>query len=162
MSLYNMVNGVQMATFFVLPMLGKHPDDYPRYRDCFIGKMTQDFNDLDQFGIPTLKHGKENLISVYTRTGGANRNSYQSAIRELEKMPEYVENFDDAFDNTFAIFVFKVPIKFLKDFQLIKDGKLLQTSKNYQKQVDKVYPKLKDKLPWHLKPKSDLKKEEKE
>jgi hypothetical protein len=30
MSLYNMVHGTTQATFFVLPMLGKHPDEYPR------------------------------------------------------------------------------------------------------------------------------------
>lgn len=38
MSLYNMVNGMNQATFFVLPMLGRHPDEYPRFRDCFAGK----------------------------------------------------------------------------------------------------------------------------
>ena len=38
MSLYNMLHGVNPSTFFILPMLGeKHPDEYPRFRDCFIG-----------------------------------------------------------------------------------------------------------------------------
>lgn len=36
MSLYNMLNGVNPCTFLILPMLGKHPDEYPRFRDCFI------------------------------------------------------------------------------------------------------------------------------
>ncbi len=39
MSLYNMINGVNPATFFILPMLGKHPDEYPRFRDCLWVKM---------------------------------------------------------------------------------------------------------------------------
>ena len=61
MSLYNMINGVQPAAFFVLPMLGKHPDEYPRFRDCFIGKVNSD-EEIDQFGIPLHKHGDEMLI----------------------------------------------------------------------------------------------------
>jgi hypothetical protein len=37
MSLYNMMNGANPATFFILPMLGeKHPEQYPRFRDCFV------------------------------------------------------------------------------------------------------------------------------
>lgn len=54
MSLYNMINGVNPATFIILPMLGKHPDEYPRFRDCFI---------------------KDGMIEVYTRVGGNNRDS---------------------------------------------------------------------------------------
>ena len=73
MSLYNMINGVQLPTFFVFPLLGKHAEEYPRFRDCFFGKMQQDFDDLDTFGIPKLKHGDEDLISVYTLFGGGNR-----------------------------------------------------------------------------------------
>jgi len=149
MSLYNMVNGVQPAVFFLLPMLGKNPDEYPRFRDCFSGKMWQDFNDKDQFEIPTLKHGDEELISVYTRVGGNNRPDYKEEIKQLQSMPEYVEDFDDKFDNTFAIFVFKVPEKFKNDFALIKEGKVIETSQDYKDIVDKVYPELKDKMPWN-------------
>ena len=36
--LYNLINGVNLATFIILPMLGKHPDEYPRFRDCFIAE----------------------------------------------------------------------------------------------------------------------------
>lgn len=145
MSLYNMVNGVQPATFFILPMLGKHPDDYPRFRDCFVGKQNTD-DELDQFGIPVQHHGEEELISVYTRVGGGNRDSYQDEIDELRAMPEYVEDFDDDFDSTFATFVFSVPEMFKKDFKLIKNGKLDRVSPEYQKQLRKVYPKLNDKF----------------
>ena len=149
MSLYNMVNGVQPATFFVLPMLGKHPDEYPRFRDCFVGKMFSD-NETDQFGIPKHKHGKEMLISVYTRVGGGNREDYKDEIEKLREMPEYVEDFDNDFDNTFATFVFKVPERFEADFKLLKtDYGLYKISKDLQKQIDKVFPKLKGKLPWH-------------
>ena len=146
--MYHMVNGVQPATFFLLPMLGKHPDKYPRFRDCFAGKIYTD-KELDQFGIPVLKHGKQATISVYTRVGGGNRGDYQIEIEKLRDMEGYIEDFDDDFDCTFATFVFKVPDKFLNDFKLIKKGKVLETSQEYKDMVDGVYPKLKSKLPWH-------------
>lgn len=146
MSLYNMVNGVQPATFFILPMLGRHPDEYPRFRDCFIGKMTQDFNNPDQFGIPSRKHGEEDLISVYTRVGGGNREDYQSEIDALRAVEGYVEDFDDEFDSTFATFVFKVPEKFKEDFKKIKNGEIKDISKEYKMELYRVYPKLKSKF----------------
>ena len=59
MSLYNLVQGVTSAVFFVLPMLGKHPDEYPRFRDCFL---------------KDAEHPEyDNHIHVYTRVGGGNR-----------------------------------------------------------------------------------------
>lgn len=54
MSLYNMINGVNPATFIILPMLGKHPNEYPRFRDCFIGGL-ENADENDQFGIPKTK-----------------------------------------------------------------------------------------------------------
>ena len=50
-----MINGVNPATFLFLPMLGKHPDEYPRFRDCFISE-------------------DETQKIVFTRVGGGNRN----------------------------------------------------------------------------------------
>lgn len=149
--MYNLLNGVQLSTFFILPMLGKHPDEYPRFRDCFVGKMIHDFNDVDYLKIPKLKHGDENLISIYTRVGGNNRAHYQDEITKLKEMEGYVEDFDDKFDETYATFVFKVPDKFLKDFNLVKEGDLLNTSKEYKEIVEKVYPLLVEKLPWNFK-----------
>jgi hypothetical protein len=146
MSLYNAVNGLQPSTFFILPMLGKHLDKYPRFRDCFVGKMEQDFENLDQFGIPTLKHGDEKLISVYTRVGGGNRESHQAEIQELRNMPEYVEDFDDGFDSTFATFVFKVPERFESDFDKIKEGRMQEVSEEYKTVLYGTFPKLKEKF----------------
>ena len=144
MSLYNMVYGCQPATFNILPMLGKHPDDYPRFRDCFIGKLSNDYDNLDQFDIPARAHGEEELISVYTRVGGNNRESYKEEIKILREMEGYVEDYDDDFDSTFATFIFKVPSKFKTDFNKIKAGKLVDISEEYKNLMFKVYPKLKE------------------
>ncbi len=145
-----MINGVNPATFLILPMLGKHPDEYPRFRDCFVGRQTNDEEKTDQFGIPLKKLDTEKkLISVYTRVGGGNRDSYENEIKELQNMGEYVEDYDDDFDSTFATFVFNVPERFISDYDKVLAGNVMDTSQEYKDLVDKVYPKLQGKLPWH-------------
>ena len=125
-----MLNGVSSATFFILPMLGKHPDEYPRFRDCFVSD-------------PEHKE-HDNKIHVYTRVGGGNREYYDDEIEELRAMPGYVGDFDDSFDCTYATFIFDVPEKFKKDFTLIVEGKVHDTSEDYRSTLYKVYPKLKE------------------
>jgi len=131
MSLYNMMNGVSQATFFILPMLGKHPDEYPRFRDCFT-------NDEEH---PEYK----DHIHIYTRVGGGNR-GYGYGEDKLMKEEGFVTTFDDSFDSTYATYVFKVPEKFKKDYELIIAGKITETSKEYKEILYKVYPKLKDRF----------------
>lgn len=128
MSLYNMLNGVKPSTFFVLPMLGKHPDEYPRFRDCFIG----DINRPD-----LLDH-----IHVYTRTGGPNRNSYEAENQEMRDMDGYVTDYDDSRDPTFASWVFRIPERWKSDYKKIMLGKIKDVSGEYQAELRRVYPKL--------------------
>lgn len=122
MSLYNMINGVNPATFFVLPMLGeKHPDSYPRFRDCFI---------------------QNDEIHVLTRVGGNNKGC-EYGEEELQKHPNYLRDFDEAFDSTYATYVFSVPEEFKADFELIKEGNLKEISSKYKERLYLVFPKLK-------------------
>lgn len=130
--MYQMMNGVSQATFFILPMLEKHPDEYPRFRDCFTSD--EEHPDFDDY------------IHVYTRTGGNNRSDYELENNAMKKMPEYVIDWDDSFDNTYASWIFKVPEKWKSDFNLIKEGRLKEVSLEYQKQLKKVYPKLVEKF----------------
>lgn len=123
MSLYNMINGVNPAIFFILPMLGeKHPNNYPRFRDCFIDN---------------------NEIHVYTRVGGGNRNC-GFGEEELQQHPNYLRDFDDEEDSTYATYVFSIPDEFKNDFELITSGKIREISKKYKERLYKVYPKLKE------------------
>lgn len=125
MSLYNICNGVNPAVFFILPMLGeKHPDDYPRFRDCFL-------------------RGDNNEIHVYTRVGGGNKNCGYGE-EELRKHPNYLREFDDEYDCTYATYVFSVPDEFKSDLDLIISGKIKEISEKYKQRLYKVYPKLKD------------------
>jgi hypothetical protein len=145
MSLYNMINGVNQATFFILPMLGKHPDEYPRFRDCFIGEL-ENSDENDQFGIPQKKTSDEKVISVYTRVGGGNRDDYESEIEEIQKMPNYLKDYDDDFDNTFATFVFSIPEKWKTDFDKITEGNANEVSDEYKQELKRVFPKLAEKF----------------
>lgn len=122
MSLYNMINGVNPATFVILPMLGKHPDEYPRFRDCFV---------------------QDRMIVVLTRVGGGNRNSGYGE-ESLYKHPNFVKTYDDDFDNTYGYYVFSIPDEWKEDFDKILKGQ--NPSQKYVEQMSKVYPKLESKF----------------
>jgi len=128
MSLYNIINGASPACFFILPMLGKHPDEYPRFRDCFIGE-----------------NKRKKTIDVYTRVGGGNRNCGYGE-EELYKHPNFISTFDDDSDSTYATYRFSVPEKWKKDFSKIINGRLKEISIEYKSEIYRVFPKLKDKL----------------
>lgn len=102
MSLYNMINGVNPSVFVFLPMLGRRPEEYPRFRDCFLGK-------------------DENSIVIFTRVGGPNRGCGYGE-EELFKDVNFLKTYDDDFDNTYGSYVFSVPDKWRKDFDTIVQG----------------------------------------
>jgi len=165
MSLYNLIEGVNPAAFLILPMLGKHADDYPRFRDCFVQK--RKFV-LSKEGLPYMTMDEENpkwfenerepepVICVLTRMGGGNRECWEDgeedcecAACEADKLEQHelcIERFDDDFDCTYCTFVFRVPDKWRADYDLIVGGKLSEISEEYKKELYRVYPKLKDKL----------------
>src|SRR5688572_8889360 len=104
MSMYNMINGVntQVIVLF-LPMLGKHYDDYPRFRDAFLSPMGWKLGGelgvyVDQL-VADDDIPKERYIYIWTRVGGGNRPDYKNEIADLQSMPEYVKDYDDAFDS---------------------------------------------------------------
>lgn len=121
MSIYNLVNGVNPATFIILPMLDKHPDQYPRFRDCFI---TEDHR-----------------ICVLTRVGGGNRNCGYGE-EALYQSPYFVKTYDAEWDNTYGYYEFNVPEKWKTDFDTLLKGE--KPSKEYLEQMCKVFPKLED------------------
>lgn len=124
-----MINGVNSATFFILPMLGKHYSEYPRFRDCFTKNKEHPEHD--------------GCIHVYTRVGGGNRDSGYGE-EELYEDPNFITSFDDSFDGTYATYVFRVPQQWKADFEKITAGKVADVSEEYQKELRRVYPKLKD------------------
>jgi len=136
MNLYNTINGVSSAAFWFLPMLGKHPEQYPRFRDCFLTAAEDDYS------IPA-KYKQDHII-VFTRTGGGNREYYERENNEIKEHPCFVYDSDDSFDTTFANWIFSVPSEWKEDYILLAKGK--RPSDAYFKQIHKVYPKLEDKI----------------
>ncbi len=127
MSFYNMINGANPAVFFILPMLGeKHPESYPRFRDCFVN----------------TDNGKPE-IHIYTRVGGGNR-AEGYGEEELYKHPNYLTTWDDDFDSTYATYSFSVPDEWKNDFELITKGEIKSISHEYKDRLYKVFPKLKE------------------
>jgi hypothetical protein len=111
-------------------MLGeKHPDSYPRFRDCFV----------------VLKEDGKKEIHLLTRVGGNNRNQGYGE-EELQKHPNFLYDSDVEEDNTYATYVFSVPKEWKKDFEKIVDGKLNEVSLKYQERLKKVFPKLNEKF----------------
>ena len=126
--LYNMINGYNPACLWIMPMLGRKEDEWPRFRDCYVEK----------------KDDGSYLIVIYTRVGGNNRNCGYGE-EELYKDPLFVETVDDDFDNTYAEYKFNIPEKWKEDFNKILDGKIKETSKEYQQLLREFYPLLNEK-----------------
>ena len=109
MSLYNLMFGYDELAPILLEMLGLTPADVPRFRDCYL---------------------HNNRIVVYTRTGGGNRDFYESEEKcranypesftgeddpsgpwneDLRSNPHYLDDRDNYMDSTYAYFFFSFP-----------------------------------------------------
>lgn len=122
--LYNLINGVNPATFVILPMLGKHPDDYPRFRDCALSEDGQ-------------------RIIILLRVGGRNRNCGYGE-EKMYKDPNFIKTYDAEWDDTYGYYEFKIPDIWKEDLKKILKGN--KPSEQYIQQACKVYPKIADKL----------------
>lgn len=109
--------------YWIMPMLGRKQDEWPRFRDCFV---TDNGN-----------------IAIYTRVGGGNRNQGYGE-EELYKDTNFIKTYDDEYDNTYATYEFKVPDKWKEDFNHILSNEFDQVSEEYQKYLRSFYPKLEE------------------
>ena len=122
MSLYNLLNGVNQSTFYILPMLGVHPENIPRFRDCFV---------------------EDRTIIVLTRVGGNNRNCGYGE-EKLYEHPNFIKTYDSEEDSTYGFYVFSIPEEWEDDFDKLLRGD--RPSEKYIDQMCNVYPKLKTKF----------------
>ena len=116
MSLYNMLFGVNPSAGVLLGMLGTDIGGVPRFRDCYLSG--------------------DNIV-IHTRTGGGNRDYYDSLESRLDEYPEseydgpfnadlrtlpnYLRDRDDDFDSTYADFYFSIPEKFKAEVEILRD-----------------------------------------
>jgi hypothetical protein len=90
MNLYNALFGVDAGYPYYLGMLGLRTDDFGRFRDAYLNE-----------------DGTE--VIVLTRCGGGNRDDYQWMFDSMETHPQFICEFDDSFDCTYAYIKFSVP-----------------------------------------------------
>lgn len=121
MSLYNLLFGKNAAADVLLATLGFTESDVPRFRDCFI---------------------ENDNIVIYTRTGGGNRDYYDSEESCRDNYPEYFDKGDDPtgpwnsnltnnkfylydedgdYDSTYANFYFRFPDEFADDLKALAE-----------------------------------------
>lgn len=101
MSLYNALFGRNPLAPILKAMLDLDTEggyDTGRFRDIYIQKPEKD--------------GDEPKIVLYTRNGGGNREEYQGVMDALAEHPNYLTDYDDDFDCTYASVEFSVPEKF--------------------------------------------------
>ncbi len=126
MSFYNMIFGKNPNSDLLLKILNLTKGDVGRFRDCYI----QESKDVD----------KEDIIVVYTRNGGGNRECYKEAYDKEEddntqcncpaclmqgpipKHPNYIYDEDDEFDYTYASIYYSIPEEHAELINLIKQN----------------------------------------
>lgn len=104
--LYNVLFGMNSATYLVAPMLtDEDPTSYfPRFRDCYV---------------------EDGHIVIYTRVGGDNRfeshgnPDWDFGESKLYELPTFITTYDDGFDSTYGYYVFGVPDEWQDDFDRI-------------------------------------------
>lgn len=95
MSLYNKLFGENEEAPAILGFAGLTRGMFMRYRDCYLNP-------------------EGTVVTVITRIGGGNRKEYRQAHTDIKRHPNYICDYDDAFDDTYCYFEFKVDDKFLE------------------------------------------------
>ena len=121
MSIYNMINGFSKACIYIMPLLGRKQDEWPRFRDCWVTK--------------------DNNIAIYTRVGGNNRGCGYGE-EELYKDENFIRTYDDDFDDTYATYEFKCPDKWQSDFNKLLESKFSEVSDEYVALLEEFFPAL--------------------
>lgn len=88
--MFNALFGNNIDSVELLHMINLTPEDVGRYRDCYLSKDGQ-------------------RIIVYTRNGGGNREEYGYVFENLSTHPNYITDYDDNFDCTYASIEFSIP-----------------------------------------------------
>lgn len=74
-----------------------------------------------------------NKIVLYTRNGGGNRESYPHVFEILASHPNFIRDYDDDFDCTYAYYEFSVPEDYREDFRAIAtENQTMTPSEKFQ------------------------------
>jgi hypothetical protein len=119
MSLYNTLFGTNPVAGYLLGSLGKTSDDFGRFRDAYYEK----------------DNGK---IIVYTRCGGGNREAYEDVFEEMELHPNYITNYDDDYDSTYAYFEFKPTDEVVEFFKDMESQNFERVSEKFKREISEM------------------------
>jgi hypothetical protein len=100
MSLYNLLFGRNPQTALLLAVIGLRENDVERLRDVYA-------------------EPDGSKITVYTRTGGGNRDDYPNL--QLRKAEGWVGSVDDDFDSTYCTDTFAIPVEWQADVSALSD-----------------------------------------
>lgn len=104
MSLYNTLFGENPDAAVLIGFLGLNKEVFGRYRNIYL-------------------NSKGDKIIVYTRCGGLNRKEYSRVFEMMKKHPNYLRDYDDKNDNTYAYIEFSIPDRYKHAAQRIKPDK---------------------------------------
>src|SRR4051812_14156264 len=99
-NLYNMLHGIEPTADIVMTILSDNDvdslDHIGRFRDAYVTYLNREKT--------------EPVFVILTRTGGNNRVNYAEHNAALQRHPDYLDDADDEFDATFALFRFQPPV----------------------------------------------------
>lgn len=119
MSLYNCLFGMNKNTDAILGLIGLESDFFARFRD-----------------VNLIENGE--IVRVLTRTGGFNREEYVDNWQEIYKNSNYITDYDDDFDNTYAYIEFKVPEDKLKEIKALYTGEPDSLEDKFNKSIEEM------------------------
>lgn len=122
MSLYNALFGRNPFAPPLLALVDLPIAQIPRFRDV------------------TISEDRKRVV-VMTRTGGGNRETYESDNNLLAIHPRYVRDRDDEFDSTYAYFEFEIPEAAAKVVEIICES--IATSDRPLDKFEKLLGKMK-------------------
>lgn len=115
---------IQPEVLFLLPILGKQPEWYPRFRGVHLEDPSRPEWD-----------GK---LQIACYVGGVYKADYMDHIEIVRKHPNYIGEYEDA-DANLMFFAFTYDHSFDADIELIKVGNFKSTSKDYQDLCKRIY-----------------------
>lgn len=118
--LYNMLFGENEHADDLLDFLNFNKAMFGRYRDCY------------------LNHDGTKII-ILTRCGGCNRDNYDEVFSMARSHNLYLTDYDDAIDDTYCYFEFKVPYEFEEQCKKFANGKEpLTVGERFEKEFEEM------------------------
>lgn len=119
MALYTQLFGENKDAVAILGFANLNRDMFPRYRDVFLAD-------------------KGTTIIVYTRIGGSNRIDYKQEIENIRKHNQYITDYDDNFDNTYAYFKFNILPKYLDTSKYMFKEEPLNVTQLFERHIERA------------------------